>query len=220
MKATQLSVITKTAGPQTCAFWHLRIWIWKHTVIFRPGLWLGIDYRIKGTLRPDLIIFHSIHGTHTLIFMVRKLCVYPQFLAELNFNRFNIYCWICFLHCFWCYLFHQKYQIYRHFCRWLCAGDHWLEDNSAPSVICEVMLQSQLALAGQLQHSPSVVMGYVSHKRRDGALGSRGCFSSSSHPSISFIFLMDVARGISSEWVSHVPMCQCETKSPQSKYFQ
>lgn len=39
---------------------------------------------------------------------------------------------------------------------------------------------------GQLQHSTSVVMGYVSRKRRDKALGSRGCFSSSSHPQYFF----------------------------------
>lgn len=39
---------------------------------------------------------------------------------------------------------------------------------------------------GQLQHSPSVVMGYNSRKRRDGALGSRGCFTLSSHPQYFF----------------------------------
>lgn len=93
-KQTQLSVITKTAGPQTCTLWNLQIWMWKHTGIFRPGLWLGFDYRIKGTLRSDVIIFHSIHGTHTSIFMVRKLCVYPQLLAELNLK--NIYIYIYF----------------------------------------------------------------------------------------------------------------------------
>lgn len=40
--------------------------------------------------------------------------IYDKKVVSLStaFNWFNIYYWICFLHCFWCYLFHQKYKIY------------------------------------------------------------------------------------------------------------
>lgn len=156
MKQTQLSVITKTAGLQTCAFQHLQIWIWEHKLISRLGLWLGFDYRRKGTVRPDLIIFHSIHGNHTSIFMVRKLWVYPQLLIDLIYTIEFVFSIVSGVTCFiksikftWnpqtesCTANAQN----RHFCRWFCAGDHWLEDYSAPSVICEVVLKSQLALA-------------------------------------------------------------------------
>lgn len=95
----------------------------------------------------------------------------------------------------------------RHFCRWFCACDHWLEDYSAPSVICEVVLKSQLALALASCSIPLLWWWVIAHvsdginsrKRRDGALGSRGCFTLSSDPQYSFISLMATVRGISSE---------------------